>query len=227
MKNLFIIYILFIFCISCNNKNVDNEPDLSFAGITIGKEFPDSLKPKYKFWDTDIPQYEGLSPFDLPNNPNTSLSVIAVTDLKGEEVICIGIGGMNIEQSGEFFEMLKSKYGLPTSDYGNPDVKLDRFLYNIFSDLGYTYYNDDVDVSGDRILAVWKSVVGNSDIMMIGNTYHYPKDYRDNKPWTYVYFQYIDKDKYYTTQQQSEKNKINKKRENYRKNNSQYMNQDF
>lgn len=227
MKNLCIILFLTIFCVSCNESTYKKTQNLSFAGITLGEEFPDSLKQKFKFLGTDIPQYEGVIPFNLPNHPNTNLDVVAATDLNGDEVICIQIGNMNIEQSGEFFEMLKSKYGLPKSDYGNPDVKLERFLYNIFSDLGYTYYNDDVDVSGDRILAVWKSVLGNSDIMMIGNTYHSPKDYRDNKPWTYVYFQYIDMDKYYTTQQQSEKNKINQKREKYRKNNSQYMNQDF
>ena len=214
-----------VFILSACSK--EDKPNLSFAGITIGKEFPDSLKSKYEYLNTAIPQYEGKISFNLPNHSYANVSVVAATDLNGEEVICIQIGNLNIEQSSDFFEMLKSKYGLPKSQYGNTDVKLDRLIANIFSDLGYSYYNEDVDVSGDRELAVWRSVLGNTDIVMIGNTYHTPHSYSNNKPWTYVYFMYIDQEKFLATQRQSESNKITKKREEYRKNNSKYMNQDF
>lgn len=225
MKNLILFLLAIIFIVSACNK--EDSPNLSFAGITIGKEFPDSLKSKYEYLNTAIPQYEGKILFNLPNHSDVNVSVVAATDLNEEEVICIQIGNLNIEQSSDFFEMLKSKYGLPKSQYGNTDVKLDRLIANIFSDLGYSYYNEDVDVSGDRVLAVWKSVLGNTDIIMIGKTYHSPHSYSNNKPWTYVYFKYVDQEKFIAAQKQSESNKISKKREEYRKNNSKYMNQDF
>ena len=220
----FVFLVIFALLGCSKAENISN---LSFAGITIGKEFPDSLKNTFEFLDTDIPQFEGKVIFALPNCSDANLNVVAATDLVKKEVVCIQIGNMNIEQSSEFFEMLKSKYGLPISRYGRTDIKLERLLANIFSDLGYSYYNDNVDLTGNRELAVWKSVLGNTDIVMIGETYHDPKSYRDNKPWTYVYFLYVDQDKFSTTQKDAETKRINNKRSQYKEKNPQYMNQDF
>lgn len=225
-KIVFLWSILSIIFISCDNSK-SKPSNLSFVGITIGEEFPDSLKDIFEFKDYDIPRYEGLVHFDLPNYPNTSLWVAAATDLEGKEVTCIHISNMDIDQAGDFFEMLKSKYGLPVSDYGNPDVNLKKFLNNLYSDLGYSYYNDKIDVSGNRVLVKWSSVKANSDIVMIGNTYHFPQRYQVSEPETSIYFQYIDKKKFDSIEEQAENNKLNRKREEYKKNNAKTMKQDF
>lgn len=228
MKKIFtLLVVLVCLCHSCTTK--PKSLGLSFAGITIGEMFPDSLKGSYEFLDYDIPQYTGTTSFDLPNYPNSNLSITAVTDLQGTEVVCIQID-MHFVQAEDFYEMLKSKYGLPTSDYGNTDVSLTRFLDNLFEDMGYDYYVDGVDVSGNRVLAEWYSVKGNSDIIMTGETFHYPNRYNvedHNRPRTFITFKYMDKNKWYSTLRQAKENKRNKKREEYRQNNSEYMNQDF
>lgn len=216
MKKIFTLLVVLV--ILCNSCSKPKSLGLSFAGITIGETFPDSLKSSYEFLDYDIPQYEGTIPFDLPNHHISNLNVVAATDLQGKEVILIQIGAMYLEQAGDFYEMLKSKYGLPTSDYGDTDVNLSRFIDNLFEDLGFDYYVNDVDVTGDRILAEWHSVKGNSDIMMIGETFHYPQKYSiddRNKPRTYITFKYIDKNKLLSTIKQSKENEIEQKRENY------------
>lgn len=229
MKNigLILFLILCISCISCNNGDIYKEDNLSFSGITMGQEFPDSLKSSFEFSNEDIPYYEGHIPFEFPNSGNANLSVVAVTNMEGTEVICIQIGNMDLEQSEDFYDMLKSKYGLPVSEYGSTDIKLKKMLNNIFEDLGYKYYGDKVDVSGKRVLAVWYSVKGNTDIIMIGNTYHSPNSYSDNEPWTYVWFKYIDRDKMSLVKRQSENNRIKRERDYYKKKNSKFMEQDF
>lgn len=229
MKKIFaLLAVLVCLCNSCTTK--PKSLGLSFAGITIGEMFPDSLKGSYEFLDYDIPQYEGTIVFNLPNHHIPNLNVVAATDLQDKEVILIQIGAMYLEQAEDFYEMLKSKYGLPISSYGNTDVTLSRFIDNIFENLGYDYYVNDIDVSGDRVLAEWNSVKGNSDILMIGETFHFPEKYSiddRNKPRTFITFKYIDKNKWYSTIRQSKENKRNKTREEYRQNNSEYMNQDF
>lgn len=227
MNKLIFVSILFIsiFPTSCSNHQIKSS-DLSFAGITIGETFPDSLKNSglFRFDGDDMPYYEGKTIFALPSNPNRDISIVAATN-ENDEVVSIQIGNMNFSESSDFFNMLKSKYGIPMSEYGDADRSLNSFLDNIYKQLGYTQYGN-IDISGKRVIAIWKSPLKRADILMIADTFHEPDDFNP-KLWTYVWFKYVDVEECNRVERMAENNRINKSRNDYRKKNQDLMNQDF
>lgn len=221
---IFLITIL-SFLSSCKNASNGNG-DLSFAGITIGKEFPDSLKSTFEYSPDGVPFYEDKISFRLPSGLKDNLSVVAATDLDDGKVHTIQVGNLNNDEAAEFYDMLKSKYGLPTSQFGDTDCKLQNFLYRVYKQLGYEPYEKYPDITGDYILAEWRPVPYRSTIYMIANIYHRPGNYNEEL-WTYVFFKYVDEAEYHKAENDSENRRINSNRENYKKQNSESMNQDF
>lgn len=216
---------------SCKNeKSSENEKsDLSFAGITIGQDFPDSLKNDdgLKYYDNGLgfPFYEGSRAFSLPKNPNAVLHIVATTDLDGKEVTSIQIS-LNNDEASDFYDMLKSKYGIPTSNYGDADCSLYRLTNSMYENLGYSEYNYKIDISGTYVMALWKPISTKSIIRMIADIYHFPSHYNPEIS-TYIRFQYINLNKFESVQAAAEKRTMDKKREDYRKQNQKSMNQDF
>lgn len=228
MKVLSAISIIFV-CVllsSCSSSSSCSMGDLSFAGITIGKEFPDSLKNNGNFIYSDkrIPYYDGYVLFNLPNTPEAKIGVVATTDLEG---VVVGIDiYQHLEEASDFYDMLKSKYGLPDSDFGNTDCSLQHLISKFYEQLGYKYYDyTNADISGERVLGTWKPLGFESIIVMIADTYC-SMDYGAT-PNTSISFKYVDVDKYTAAQKAAERRNELMKREEYRKENSQSMNQDF
>lgn len=237
MKKLVTIYTLFglVVCIllcSCKNdkSSKNDKSDLSFAGITIGQDFPDSLKNnnRFKYYEhsSEAPSYDGSIPFSLPNYPNAVLDVAVTTDLDGKEVTSIEIVPSNDEAS-DLYDMLKSKYGIPTSNYGDADCSLNLLINNMYEDLGYSEYNCKTDITGTRVIAQWEPISSKSIIRMIARTLHFPNNSYSQRLHTYIWFQYINLNKFTSVQAAAERKAINKKREDYRKQNQKAMNQDF
>lgn len=222
-----VIFIFTIFCALSSCKNTREESgDLSFAGITIGKSFPDSLKANFEYSSDGVPFYEGRICFKLPSEVKDNLSVVAATDLNEGKVHTIQIGNLNNDEAGEFYDMLKTKYGLPKSQFGDTDCRLQNFLYKVYKQLGYEPYEKYPDITGDYILAEWHPMPYKSTIYMIANIFHRPGDYKE-EIWTYVFFKYVDEAEYRKVEKDSENRRLNRNRENYWKQNSESMNQDF
>ena len=225
MNKVLTILMLAVLMISCGEQ--DKIPDLSFSGIAIGEPFPDSLKNNgsFRFSSDGIPYYEGKIKFKLPSNPDRDLSVVAAIN-ENKEVISIQIGNMTLAESSDFFDMLKSKYGLPISDYGDTDYRLQTLLDRIYKQLGYTPYDCDVDISGHRVIAVWKSPLHRADILMIADTYHYPYEFEPELN-SFVWFKYVDEEEFIKAENRAERDRLNKSRNDYRDKNKGIMNQDF
>ncbi|MCM1301907.1 MAG: hypothetical protein NC226_09315 [Bacteroides cellulosilyticus] len=229
MKNFTpLALLLSALCLSISCSHTPVNYDLSFAGITIGEEFPDSLKnnDSFEFYEHDIPFYEGDVIFNLPSTPNNKLHVVATTDLDGKKVTCISLPAMTFSEASDFFNMLKSKYGLPSSDYGDTDCSLTILLDRTYKKLGYNDYDCKIDITGDRILAMWKPASYQSVILMIANTYHFPSKFRPRLD-TFIGFRYVNIDRFNAVKREAERNRVNKDRADYRLQNSKSMNQDF
>lgn len=234
-----VIFIIISMSLSSCGKSGSSEPkDLSFGGITLGEEFPDSLKSNGKFEHLDgiLPYYEGLVKFKLPHSKSDSISVEASTSLDGKEVICITIGPYEsksgLDEANDLFEMLKSKYGKPISDYEGSEYRLDSFLRNVYKQLGYSTsydsYNTDVDISGNRVLAEWNPKGSHSRILLIAQTFYFKKSYYDNPDVsTFLSFRYLNENKFNDAMRQKEARDENKSRDSYRQKNKEVMNQDF
>ena len=234
-----IIFIMMFVGLSSCGKSGSSEPkDLSFGGITLGEEFPNSLKNsgRFKHLDGILPYYEGLVKFKLPHSKSDSISVEASTNLDGKEVICITIGpyedksGMN--EANDLFEMLKSKYGKPISAYAGSEYRLDSFLSSVYKQLGYSTsydsYNTDVDISGNRVLAEWNPKGGNSKILLIAQTFYFKNSYySDPDVSTFFSVRYLNENKFNEAMRQKEARDENKSRDSYRQRNKEVMNQDF
>lgn len=212
--------------LSCS-KDKTKQKDLSFGGITIGEVFPDSLKNSFKFYpELDVPTYEGGIKFDFPNEPKADISIITAIDPSDDEVISIDIFMEESVKAYDFYNMLKSKYGLPISDYGDTDCSLQYFIHRLYTDLGYERYSKQPDISGRRVLAEWTNTGHASNIMMISDTYHFPDEYNP-KLSTYITFRYVNKSRLNRVQEEAEQKSKERKRNNYRQNNRGAMNQDF
>lgn len=221
--------ILSLLLVSCFNHSSNSAipNDLSFAGITIGQEFPDSLKGSFKYYNVSgiLPGYEGIPKFSLPNYPKPEMYVVASTDVEEKEVVCITIMINDLKQACDFYNMLKSKYGLPTSSYGNTDCTLQRLLCNVYEQLGL-YNNQETDISGSRVIATWRSTGYPSDIVLKARTYHYPYSV-DSDPTTHFEFYYVNIAKHTQELKKVEARKNNEKREEYKNDNLETMGQDF
>lgn len=218
--------IMCVILFSCMNEKSRNM-DLSFAGITIGQDFPDSLKNgnQFEYYESTPPFYEGSRSFSLPNYPNAKIHVVASTDLNGKEVTSIQISPNN-EQASDFYNMLKSKYGIPTSDYGDADCSLQYLIHNMYDNLGFSEYDCRRDISGTYVMAIWEPISTQSIIRMIADVYHFP-DRFNPKIDIFLRFQYINLDRFETIKTSAERKALDKKRDDYRKQNQQTMNQDF
>lgn len=204
-----------------------NSKDLSFAGIMIGQQFPDSLKDSFKFYpELGIPTYEGGVKFDFPSESNAGVSVVAAIDPNNNEVICIDILMEESMKAYDLYDMLKSKYGLPVSDYGDTDCSLQYFINRLYTDLGYEMYSKRPDISGRRVLAEWNNTGFASNVIMIADTYHFPDEYHP-KLSTFITFRYVNKVRLNRVQEMSEQKSKEKERNSYRQNNQGAMNQDF
>lgn len=211
---------------SCSPNNTKPK-DLSFGGITIGEAFPDSLKGSFKYYpELDIPSYEGKIKFDFPSEKESDISIIAAVDPNEKEVICIDIMFEDGMKAYDFYNMLKSKYGLPTSNYGDTDCSLQHFLYRLYEELGYEQYSTGPDISGRRVLAEWNNHGISSDIMLIADTYHFPSNYNPRLD-TFLTFRYVNRAKLSKVQKESEIKSKEKNRNRYKQNNKEEMNQDF
>lgn len=212
--------------LSCSQNNTKPK-DLSFAGITIGEVFPDSLMSSFKYYpELDIPTYEGGIKFDFPSEQESVLTITAAIDPTENEVICIDILMEESMKAYDFYNMLKSKYGLPTSDYGDTDCSLQYFINRLYDELGYEQYSRQPDISGRRVLAEWNNTGCSSDIMMIVDTYHFPSEYNPRLS-TFITFRYVNKVKLIKAQKDSEIKSKEKSRKLYRQDNQDAMNQDF
>lgn len=230
MKKFLTISLLvsIIMCLffSCMNEK-SRSKNLSFAGITIGQDFPDSLKNdnRFEYYESIPPFYEGSTIFSLPNYPNAEIHVVASTDLDGKEVTSIQISPNN-EQASDFYNMLKSKYGIPASNYGDADCSLQHLIHSMYDKLGYDEYNCKIDISGTYVMAIWEPMSTQSIIRMIADIYHFP-DRFNPKIDIFIRFQYINLDRFETVKANAERKALNKKRDDYCKKNQQTMSQDF
>lgn len=224
---LYFFAILAMVLTACSQAN---PPDLSFAGITMGKEFPDSLKTTghFEYYDNNVPFYEGSVIFDLPNFPKKELHVVATTDLQNKEVTCIQLT-MFMPEASDFYNMLKSKYGLPSSDFGDTDCSLQTLINRVYEQLGYksyAYFGECPNISGTRVLAVWEPASYKSAILLITDTYHSQSSYNSQLD-TFVRFKYINVKKSEAVEKEVQKIHDNKQRDDYRKDNAESMSQDF
>lgn len=243
INNPFTLTVIFIMMLvsmsSCGQSGSSGPKDLSFGGITLGEDFPDSLKDNgmFKHLDGVLPYYEGLVKFKLPHSKSDSIRVEASTSLDNEEVICITIGPYEsksgMDEANDLFEMLKSKYGKPISDYAGSEYRLDSFLRNAYKQLGYSTsydsYNTDVDISGNRVLAEWNPL-GNSSsrILLIVETFYFKNGYySDPDVSSFLSFRYINDDKFDEAMRQKNAREEYKSRDSYRQKNKEVMNQDF
>lgn len=223
---------------SCGNSSSSGPKDLSFGGITLGEDFPDSLKlsGKFKRQDGVLPYYEGLVRFKLPHSKSDSLGVEASTSLDGDEVVCITIGPYeckgNMDEANDLYEMLKSKYGKPLSDYTGSEYRFDSFLRQVYKQLGYSTsydsYNTDTDISGNRVLAEWHPIGFPSKILVIVETFYFKNGYySDPDVSSFVSFRYINEEKFADVMRQKKAREDHKERDSYRRKNKEVMNQDF
>lgn len=207
---------------SCSQDN-SKPKDLSFGGITIGEVFPDSLKNSFVHSpELGIPTYEGGIKFDFPSAPKSDVFITAATESATDEVICIDILMEADTKAYDFYDMLNSKYGLPTSKYGDTDCSLQYFLNRLYKDLGYDQYSCQTDITGRRVLAEWTNTGCVSSIMMIADTYHLKDELS-----TFITFRYVDKERLDIAQQEADKKSKDRRRNDYRQNNQETMNQDF
>ena len=186
---LAITLITAFFVSACSGKS-DESGDLSFAGITIGKAFPDSLKKTFESYEYPGPSYSGSVPFTFPKNKTTKLSIDANCNMDGSEVICISVYLYDFGEAIDMYNMLRSRYGIPTSDYGNADCSLQNLMHKVYEQLGY-YGMDEVNVSGDRIIASWSPAGYIADILFIANTYQ--SNSYGSGPNTHYTFRYVNK----------------------------------
>ena len=243
MRNILFIFLLStisLFFQSCSNEDT---PDLSFGGITIGKQFPDSLlkSSKFKFngeqksIDNILPEYEGQLLFSLPNRKSVPLNVKAYGDYKSGKIFEIDIDGFSFSQIGEFYDMLKAKYGDPQKIFNENENKTKSFgsiLLNIHfmikdNEEHNIYRNDPI------VIAEWEPAGYESNIKIYCYSYVFTKE-----EWSDIQVTYFNEEamkrnliKYNEELQRKESHNkwMEKKRaqDEYKAKNPEIMNQDF
>lgn len=208
---------------ACSGKE-SAKGDLSFGGITIGKEFPDSLKKTFENYDYPGPSYSGTVSFTFPESKQKDLHVDANCNMAGSEVICISVYLYDLGDAIDMYNMLRSRYGIPKSDYGDADCGLQTLMHRVYDSLGY-YGMDEVNVTGDRVIASWSPTGYKSDILFIANTYQ--SNSYGSTPSTKYMLRYVDRIELNKALEEYEKKKELDAREDYRNKNQESMNQDF
>lgn len=219
----FLLVVLAAIITACSNKSNSNS-DLSFAGITIGQAFPDSLKDKFKPYTYPGPSYEGSVPFIFPGNKKKNLSLDVNCNMEGTEVICISVNLFNLDEAIDMFNMLKARYGKFMSDYVDSECGLQYLMGEVYKSIGYDGWND-VDISGDRIIASWSPAGFRSDILFIAHTWQ--SSTYGSTPTTHYTLRYVDKSELEKAFRQRENKHDQEERDSYRKANKESMNQDF
>ena len=112
---LSIVWIMIGSLCSCNKEQI-KEP--SFGGITIGKQFPDSLKKlrNFKFDNTWVPSYCGFVKFKFPSGYSTNIqTTIKVDSYNDSEVYEILLSELGYSQISDFYDLFLAKYGSPSA----------------------------------------------------------------------------------------------------------------
>ena len=151
--------------------------DLSFGGIGIGEAFPESLKASFEYSsEQDIPTYEGRVAFSFPSEPESSVRVTAGIDPEGGDVIYIDVVLEAGEKAYDFYDMLKSKYGLPTSKYGDADCSLPILFGRMYGKERNKSRRGRSNISCRKVLAEWKDTGFSSDIVLSAYIPPAPRD---------------------------------------------------
>lgn len=150
--------------------------DLSFGGIGIGEAFPESLKASFEYCSKqDIPTYGGRVTFSFPSEPESSVWVTAGIDPEGGDVIYIDVVLEAGDKAYDFYDMLKAKYGLPRSKYGDADCSLPILFGRMYGKMNNKRRRHRSNTEGE-VLAEWKETGFSSDIVL---TAYIPSVLRD------------------------------------------------
>ena len=221
-RNVIILLSIFIIATTaCSNEN----DDLSFGSIMLGKEFPDSLaQAGFKYYDSEMPSYEGKITFNLPSSNNVTINVVARVDPDTKKVCLISLSGFEMSQLKEFYKMLRAKYGDPGTPYCETKSSFSSILYDSRRNIDKTpeYIQERMD------WAIWCPNKNHSTIK-ISEFYYYES--KSDEPLIYV--TYINNEIYKIAVEKAikikkaedEKKEIDK-RERYKKTHP-FMNQDF
>lgn len=206
---------------SCTKEN----DDLSFSSIMLGKEFPDSLiQAGFKYYDSEMPSYEGKITFNLPSFKNVKINVVARIDPDTKKVCLISLSGFEMSQLKEFYDMLRAKYGDPATPY----CETKSSFYSILSasrrniDKTPEYIQESMD------WAIW-CPNGNHSTIQISEFFYYES--KRNEPLIYITYENnetykIAAEKALKIKETKEEEKEKNKRERYKKTHP-FMNQDF
>lgn len=225
---------------SCGNND---SSDLSFGGITIGQQFPDSLLESANFKlngsqrlvDNFLPEYEGELSFNLPNHKAIPLNIKAYGDYESGKIFEIDIDGFSFSQIEEFYDMLNAKYGEPQRIYNetnNRGKSLGSILLDIYliiqDEEEHEIYRDD-----PIIIAEWTPIEYESKIKIDCYSYVFTK-----QKWSDIQIKYFNEEirkqnliKYNKEIKRKESDKKmeekRKAQEEYKAKNHETMNQDF
>lgn len=225
---------------SCGNND---SLDLSFGGITIGQQFPDSLLKSKQFKlngsqklkDNFLPEYEGKLSFNLPDYKGIPLNIKAFGDYESGKIFEIDIDGFSYSQIKEFYDMLIAKYGEPQKIF-NENKNRGESLSSILLDISFMIQDNEehkIYSYDPIIIAEWAPIGYDSKIKMYCYSYVFTK-----KEWTDIYVTYYNEEvmkrnliKYDAEIKRKESQKKweekKKAQDEYKAKNPEAMNQDF
>lgn len=225
---------------SCSNNN---PPDLSFSGIEIGRQFPDSLlisggfklNGNQRLVNNFLPEYEGQLTFSLPSHKDIPLNVKAYGDHESGHIFEINIDGMNLSQMEEFYDMLIAKYGDPQTVYNETENTNKRFgsiILDVYRRVIEDEKNNIYSYKPIKI-AEWEPIGYESKIQISCYSYVFTKD-----AWSDIQITYYNDanriknlKKYEDELKREESHKKwkqkHKAQEEYKKKNKETMDQDF
>lgn len=206
---------------SCTKEN----DDLSFSSIVLGKEFPDSLvQAGFKYYDSEMPSYEGKITFNLPSSKNVTINVVARVDHDTKKVCLISLSGLEMSQLNEFYNMLRAKYGDPATPYSEIKSSFSSLLYDSHRNIDRT----PEYIQESMTWAIWCPNRNHSNIEIRELFY-----YESKRTESSIYIDYINNEAYEIAaekalkiKQSEDEQKEKNKRERYKEAHP-FMNQDF
>jgi len=218
-------FLLTIFILFATTSCSKDSSDLSFSSIMLGKEFPDSLiQSGFKYFDSEMPSYEGKISFNLPSSGNVKIDIVARVDRDTKKVCLISLSGLNMSQLNEFYNMLLHKYGKPATPYS--DIKSPFSL--LLSDSHRNIDKTPEYIQDEMTWVIWHPEGYESSIEI--SEYFYYQSKR-NEPLIYITYKNNEAYKIATKKAQriiesEEAQKEKNKREKFKKTHP-FMNQDF
>lgn len=227
-----VVYIAY----GCNPSDYkeSNNADLSFGGIVIGKAFPDSLiqRNQFSYDESWFPSYVGKIPFIFAWSRRGTLDVQVYVESEHSIVHKINIYPTTYANISDLYDMLKAKYGQPSSISDKEDCKFYQLLDDAYKK-GKEYEMPDEYGIGHQILCEWNPKGYRSKIQIV----NYESDYSKSRV-NGIVLKYIDAAATKTYNQEylnikNEEKKQNKRkqqeqiREKYIEENSASMKQDF